>query len=69
MPVIARMNNVKFRRLVRPGNTLDVYVELSERRRKMLHMRATIKVAEKLTTQLEFIVSEAAHHDAKPDDR
>ena len=31
VPVVTRVNNVQFRHLVRPGDTLDIHVELTER--------------------------------------
>ena len=60
VPVIARMNNVKFRRMVRPGDTLDIHVELTKRARRLLHMQGTLKVGGKISCQLEFVATEAS---------
>lgn len=30
IPVVGRLNNVKFRRMVRPGDMLDIYAEVTE---------------------------------------
>ena len=60
VPVIARMNNVKFRRMVRPGDTLDIHVELTQRARRLLHMQGTLKVGGKISCQLEFVATEAS---------
>ena len=60
VPVIARMNNVKFRRMVRPGDTLDIHVELTHRAQRLLHMQGTLKVGGKISCQLQFVATEAS---------
>ncbi|MGE5195334.1 MAG: 3-hydroxyacyl-ACP dehydratase FabZ family protein [Deltaproteobacteria bacterium] len=54
VPVATRINNVKFRQLVRPGDTLEIAVELTERLADAFFLSATIKVAGKTAARLEF---------------
>lgn len=54
VPVVTRLNNVKFRQLVRPGDTLQIEVELTERLAEAYFLAAKIKVAGKTCAQLEF---------------
>jgi 3-hydroxyacyl-[acyl-carrier-protein] dehydratase len=54
VPVATRMNNVKFRRLVRPGDTLDIEVELTERLQNAFFLTGKCSVDGKVTTRLEF---------------
>lgn len=59
LPVIARVRNVKFRQMVRPGDTIDIVV----RRRSVLSSAITlsgrVSVDGKTTTELEFVATEA----------
>ncbi len=54
VPVATRINNVKFRQMVRPGDTLVIEVELTERLADAFFLKATIKVEGKTAAQLEF---------------
>ena len=54
VPVATRMNNVKFRRLVRPGETLDIEVELTERLANAFFLTAKVSVGGEVSTRLEF---------------
>ena len=54
VPVATRMNNVKFRQLVRPGDTLDSEVTLTERLQDAFFLTAKCSVGGKVTTRLEF---------------
>ena len=54
VPVATRMNNVKFRHLVRPGDTLDIEVTLTERLQETFFLTAKCSVAGQVTTRLEF---------------
>jgi 3-hydroxyacyl-[acyl-carrier-protein] dehydratase len=54
VPVVGRLNNVKFRRMVRPGEMLDIYVELSEKVSKAWFLRGRIEVEGQTTCSLEF---------------
>jgi len=54
IPVVTRMNNVKFRQMVRPGDVLEIEVTLSERLADAYFLAAKIRVADKTAAQLEF---------------
>jgi 3-hydroxyacyl-[acyl-carrier-protein] dehydratase len=54
VPVATRINNVKFRQMVRPGDQLVIDVELTERLASAFFLKATVKVAGKTAAQLEF---------------
>jgi len=60
VPVIARVKNVKFRRMVRPGSSLDIEVEIVDRAAQAFSLRGRVSVDGKTTTELEFIATEAA---------
>jgi 3-hydroxyacyl-[acyl-carrier-protein] dehydratase len=54
IPVATRMNNVKFRQMVRPGETLEIEVALTECVANACFLSARIQVAGKTAAQLEF---------------
>ncbi len=59
VPVATRMNNVQFRRLVRPGETLDIQVTLTERLQDTFFLKGRVSVDGKVTTRLEFACTAA----------
>jgi 3-hydroxyacyl-[acyl-carrier-protein] dehydratase len=54
VPVATRMNNVKFKRKVVPGDVVDVHVKLEERMADAYFMSAKVMVAEQLAVRFEF---------------
>jgi 3-hydroxyacyl-[acyl-carrier-protein] dehydratase len=54
VPVVTRVNNVQFRQLVRPGDTLDIEVELTERLGNAYFLKGRTLVGGKTTARLEF---------------
>ncbi len=54
VPVVTRMNDVKFRQIVRPGDTLDIEVELIERLQDTFFLKGKLSVAGRVTARLEF---------------
>lgn len=54
VPVATRMNNVQFRRLVRPGDTLDIEVTLTDRLQDTFFLKARVSVDSQVSTRLEF---------------
>lgn len=59
LPVIARVNNVKFKKMVRPGDQLTIEVELHERQSKIMLLSGRVFVDGKVSTSLEFVATEA----------
>lgn len=54
IPVVTRVNNVQFRHLVRPGDTLDIEVELTERLSNAFYLKGKVSVSGKIAARLEF---------------
>jgi 3-hydroxyacyl-[acyl-carrier-protein] dehydratase len=60
VPVVARLNNVKFRRMVRPGETLDIEARLTDRAAKAFFLDGKVTVEEEVACTLEFACTLAA---------
>lgn len=54
MPVVTRLNNVQFRQMVRPGDLLEIEVELTERLGAAWFMKGKATVNGKTAARLEF---------------
>lgn len=54
VPVVTRVNNVQFRQLVRPGDTLEIEVELTEKLSNAYFLKGKTSVSGKTTARLEF---------------
>jgi 3-hydroxyacyl-[acyl-carrier-protein] dehydratase len=54
VPVLTRMNEVKFRRVVRPGETIEMTVKLNERLGDAYFLTGTAKVDGQTAARLEF---------------
>jgi 3-hydroxyacyl-[acyl-carrier-protein] dehydratase len=54
VPVATRMNDVKFKRMVRPGDTIDIDVRLVERLADAFYLQAKVGVGDQLAARLEF---------------
>lgn len=54
VPVATRLNHVQFKQMVRPGDTIDITVELVERLATAYFMRGRVTVREKLAMRCEF---------------
>ena len=54
VPVVTRLNNVKFRRMLRPGKTVDIEVVLTERLSKAFFLTGKVSVDGQTATRLEF---------------
>lgn len=54
VPVATRLNDVKFKRVVRPGDTVDLEVDLVERLADAFFLKAKVNVAGKLAARLDF---------------
>jgi 3-hydroxyacyl-[acyl-carrier-protein] dehydratase len=54
VPVLTRILGAKFKREVRPGDTLDITAHLVERLGPAWLMKGTVRVAGKIAVQVEF---------------
>ncbi len=54
VPVATRMNDVRFKRMVRPGETIEMQVRLNERLADAFFMTATIRCEGKLAARFDF---------------
>src|SRR5687768_11741342 len=54
MPVVTRMNDVRFKRMVRPGETIEIKVVLRERLSEAYFLDAKVTCEGKLAVRLEF---------------
>ena len=61
VPVATRMSDVKFKRMVRPGETVTIQASLNERMGDAFFMKATVKCEGKLAARLDFACALAPH--------
>jgi len=54
VPVVSRMNNVKFKAMVRPGDTVDLEVELTEQLAGAFFMKAKVVLDGKPAVTFDF---------------
>jgi 3-hydroxyacyl-[acyl-carrier-protein] dehydratase len=54
VPVATRLNDVKFKKMVRPGDLIDVEVTISERLADTFFMSGKVTVGGKLAARLDF---------------
>lgn len=54
VPVATRINNVKFKQMVRPGDTLDIEVELTERLANTYYLSSKVRTGGKIAATLDF---------------
>ena len=57
VPVATRINDVRFKRIVRPGETLDIEVELVERLSDAFFLKAKITCGGQVAVRFEFAVT------------
>ncbi|MFO0974992.1 MAG: 3-hydroxyacyl-ACP dehydratase FabZ family protein [Planctomycetaceae bacterium] len=55
VPVVTRLNNVQFRRMIRPGETIEVTAELTEQVSNAFYLKGKVTVDGKVTARLEFV--------------
>ena len=63
VPVLTRMNDVRFKRMVRPGEKIIMEVELVERLADALFMKAKVTVDGKVAVRFEFACTAAGQQD------
>lgn len=54
VPVATRLNNVRFKNIVRPGETIEMDVTLDERLADAFYLTGKVTSGGKVTTRLEF---------------
>lgn len=54
VPVLTRMNDVRFKRMVRPGETIRTKVQLIEKLGDAWFLMADVRVGKELAARLEF---------------
>ena len=54
VPVATRMNDVRFKQMVRPGDTIEIEVELNERLANAFFLTAKVTSGGKVAVRLEF---------------
>lgn len=59
VPVVTRQNNTRFRRLVRPGETLDIEVRLTEQLANAFFLTGKVSVNGQVSVRLEFACTAA----------
>jgi 3-hydroxyacyl-[acyl-carrier-protein] dehydratase len=59
VPVAARLNDVKFKKMIRPGDTIDVETTLTERLQDAFYLSAKVTCGGKTAVTLNFAVTAA----------
>ena len=54
VPVATRLNDVRFKRMVRPGETIEMEAELTERLADAFFLKGRVRCEGKLAVSLEF---------------
>jgi 3-hydroxyacyl-[acyl-carrier-protein] dehydratase len=54
VPVATRLNEVRFKRIVRPGETIEIEAELTERLADAFYLKGRVRCEGKLCVSLEF---------------
>ncbi len=57
VPVLTRINNAKFKSIVKPGSTLDIEAELMEKVSNAYYMKGKASVAGRTSVTVEFTVT------------
>ena len=60
IPVVARANELKFRRIVRPGDMLDVHVQLENPLKEVFFLKGRILRDGETVTTLKFVTTAAS---------
>jgi 3-hydroxyacyl-[acyl-carrier-protein] dehydratase len=58
VPVLTRMNNVKFKRMVRPGETVDLVAEIKEQLARTYFLAAQVMLDGKAAVTFDFACKE-----------
>lgn len=61
VPVLTRMNDVKFKNMVRPGDEIEIHVKMDEIVSNAFFLTGQVKVQGKLAVRLSFACTLAKH--------
>lgn len=61
LPVAARMRDVRFKRIVRPGETIEMEVELTDRLANAWYFKANVTCGGQVAVRFEFTCAIAEH--------
>lgn len=64
VPVATRLNDVRFKRMVRPGQSIDIEVELIERLAEAYFLKAKVTCGGQVAARFEFAVTLAPRSDS-----
>lgn len=67
IPVATRIGDVRFKRMVRPGDTVEIEVELVERMAGAFFLKAKVSVGTSVAARLEFACTLAPISNDSPD--
>ena len=59
VPVVTRVNNVKFRHMLRPGDVMELEVQLTERLQNTYFMTGKVSAGGRVAARLEFACTAA----------
>ena len=59
VPVLTRMNDVKFKNMVRPGDAVEMHVKLDDQVSTAFYLTGQVKVSGKLAARLSFVCTVA----------
>jgi 3-hydroxyacyl-[acyl-carrier-protein] dehydratase len=65
VPVATRMNDVRFKRIVRPGETIEIEVDLVERLADAFYLKAKVLCQGKVAVRFEFACTLARSDDGE----
>lgn len=54
VPVVARMQDVRFKRMIKPGDTVTLEVEITDRLQDAFYMRARVTCEAQLAVRFDF---------------
>ncbi|MCA9037950.1 MAG: beta-hydroxyacyl-ACP dehydratase [Planctomycetaceae bacterium] len=60
VPVVTRLNNVQFRKMIRPEDTIEIVVDLTDRLANAFYLKGKVSVDGKVTARLEFVCTATA---------
>ncbi len=66
MPVVAKMGEVRFKQMIRPGDTVQIEVKFKEKMTSVYFLHGKITLAGKTVLQFEFACSMSERNESEP---